>query len=50
MWHMVSCNGILTSLHDLKRMLKRDISDTDLENVMLSGETIKEYPDDKPYP
>lgn len=43
-------NEIITSLHAFKRMLQRNISDTDVENVILFGEVIKEYPDDKPYP
>ncbi len=47
---METCNGIITSLHAFKRMLERDISDTDVEDVILFGEVIKEYPDDKPYP
>lgn len=47
---MASCNGIITSLHALKRMLERSISDTDIEKVIANGEIIKEYADDKPYP
>jgi hypothetical protein len=31
-------------------MLERNISDTDVEEVIAKGELIKEYPDDKPYP
>ena len=31
-------------------MLERGISDTDVEAVITGGETIKEYPEDKPYP
>lgn len=47
---MITCNGILTSLHAFKRMLERNISDTDVEDVIKHGEVIKSYPDDKPYP
>ena len=46
--YMANCNGILTSLHAFKRMLERSISDTDVEDVIAKGETIKEYPEDKP--
>ena len=46
---MEVCNGIITSLHAFRRMLERNISDEDVENVIISGEVIKEYPDDKPY-
>lgn len=44
-----TCHGIITSLHAFKRMLERGISDTDVEEVVLNGEVIKEYLDDKPY-
>ncbi len=46
---MESCNGIITSLHAFRRMVERSISDTDVIRVITTGETIKEYPDDKPY-
>lgn len=36
--------------HALQRMFERDITMEDVRAVIFSGETIKEYPDDTPYP
>lgn len=33
--------------HAVKRMIKRDISRHDVEDAILQGEIIEEYPDDK---
>jgi hypothetical protein len=36
--------------HSLKRMFKQEIPQEDVLEVVRSGEIIREYPDDKPYP
>jgi hypothetical protein len=36
--------------HALRRMFERQISLDDVRAVVGSGETIEDYPDDKPYP
>ena len=36
--------------HILKRMLERGISRKEVFEVMLEGEVIEDYPDDKPFP
>ena len=46
----MNCSSIITSLHALKRMISRNITDKDIKQVIEDGETIREYPDDKPYP
>ena len=33
--------------HALQRMIRRDISDTEVIEAILAGEIIEEYPDDK---
>lgn len=35
------------SLHAIEMMLKRDISEAEVEESVLNGEIIEEYPDDK---
>jgi len=37
-------------VHALRRMFERQISIDDVRAVIGSGETIEDYPDDKPYP
>jgi hypothetical protein len=37
-------------LHALQRMYVREISVGDVRSIVNTGEVIKEYPDDKPYP
>lgn len=46
---METCNGVITSLHAFRRMFERGIAPADVALVITTGETIKEYPDDKPY-
>jgi len=46
----VDCNNIVFSDHIISQMFKREISLNDVKNVLNSGEVIREYPDDKPYP
>lgn len=36
--------------HVLERMMERGISRDTVKSVLLSGEIIEDYPDDKPYP
>jgi len=36
--------------HALLRMSQRGISDVDVLNVLETGETVEEYPDDFPFP
>ncbi len=36
--------------HALERMMERGISRETVKKVLLSGEIIEDYPDDKPYP
>ncbi len=41
---------IAFSIHAIKRMFERSISKTDVLHVLATGEVIKEYPRDTPYP
>ncbi len=41
---------IAFSIHAIKRMFERSISKTDVLHVLATGEVIKEYPEDTPYP
>lgn len=36
--------------HAFERMMERNISRGIVKNVLLTGEIIEDYPDDKPYP
>ena len=38
------------TVHALKRRIERNISTSLIENAILNGEIIEEYPDDFPYP
>lgn len=38
------------TVHALRRRVKRNISTSEIESAILSGEIIEEYPDDFPYP
>ena len=40
-------DNIFFSEHAVRRMAKRDISDDDVVEAILSGEIIEEYPEDK---
>ncbi len=37
-------------VHSVERMFQRDISESEVEMIVLNGEVIEEYLDDKPYP
>jgi hypothetical protein len=41
---------IIYRFHATLRMFERKISETDVANVLKSGTTIENYPDDEPYP
>jgi hypothetical protein len=36
--------------HSLERMMERSITRSDVKDVLLIGEIIEEYPEDKPFP
>ena len=38
------------TVHALKRRIERKISTSDIENAIVNGEIIEEYPEDFPYP
>lgn len=44
------CSAIVFSDHAINQMFKRDISVEDAKQIVDTGEVIKEYPSDKPYP
>ncbi|HIP12460.1 MAG TPA: DUF4258 domain-containing protein [Arcobacter sp.] len=37
-------------VHAIERMFQRDIYESQVEDVVVNGETIESYMDDKPYP
>jgi hypothetical protein len=47
---LVNSSKIKWSTHCLERMQERDISIADIEQCILSGEIIEDYPNDFPYP
>lgn len=46
----VKHNRIRWQKHALERMMERNIFRTDVKQILLDGEIIEEYPDDRPYP
>lgn len=46
----VEANRVFWQRHALERMIERRIRREDVIGVVLSGEIIEEYPDDKPFP
>ena len=46
----MDCKKIMIGEHSFRRMFEREISPEDVLNVVRTGEIIKEYADDKPYP
>lgn len=46
----MNCKTIIFSGHAVIQMFKRNISVNDVEAVMMVGQIIKNYPDDKPFP
>ncbi len=41
---------IVYRVHAVQRMFKRYIYEEDVEHVLATGETVEDYPDDKPHP
>ena len=41
---------LIYRFHALKRMIERDISESDVRQVILSGKVIQDYLDDQPFP
>ncbi|MEE9912835.1 MAG: DUF4258 domain-containing protein [Deltaproteobacteria bacterium] len=41
---------IIYRTHAVKRMFQRNVNETDVRNILMQGETIEAYVDDKPYP
>ena len=46
----MNCQTIVFSDHAISQMFKRDISVENVKQVIRSGETIAEYPNDRPLP
>jgi len=42
--------GIIFRTHAVQRMFQRNINESDVRNILMRGETIEHYDDDKPYP
>jgi hypothetical protein len=46
----VAADPLIFRLHAIQRMFLRQIGVEDVRYILASGEIIKEYPDDTPYP
>ena len=46
----MECGKITYSGHAIRRMFERGIAESDVSEVISSGEVIAEYPNDTPYP
>jgi hypothetical protein len=46
----MDCKKIMFGEHSLRRMFDKQISPEDVLETVRSGDIIKEYPEDKPYP
>lgn len=46
----MKCSGFQYSTHAVKRMIDKNISTNEIEQSIMMGEVIRDYPDDKPYP
>ncbi len=46
----MDCKKLQFSGHAVQQMFKRGIAETDVNTVIKTGNIIKEYPSDKPYP
>ncbi len=44
------CRNVFFNGHAIQRMFERGITDRDVASVIVHGESIAEYPDDKPFP
>ena len=47
---MQETTRIIFRTHAIKRMFQRKIDDKIVRSILVSGEIIEEYSDDKPYP
>jgi hypothetical protein len=43
-------HNLVFRVHVIQRMFERNITPDDVRTLVETGEVIKEYPDDKPYP
>lgn len=41
---------IIFRAHAVQRMFQRNVNENDVRNILMQGETIEHYDDDKPYP
>ena len=41
---------LIFRVHAIQRMFEQSITEAEVEHVLTSGEVIREYPEDKPYP
>lgn len=41
---------LILRVHALRRMAERGVSELDIRQVLESGETVEDYPEDVPYP
>lgn len=46
----MSYDRLVFRVHAVQRMFQRNISEDDVRAVVKTGEVIREYPDDTPYP
>ena len=46
----MECHEIVFSGHAVRRMFERQISEADIRAAIATGETIADYPDDRPFP
>jgi hypothetical protein len=46
----MQCAEVLFSDHAIAQIFRRDIEIGDVRHVLSHGKTIREYPEDKPYP
>ncbi len=46
----MKCNKLQFTNHCIIKMIERNISVEEIEKVIETGEVIREYPTDKPYP
>ncbi|AUD04390.1 DUF4258 domain-containing protein [Spirosoma pollinicola] len=46
----MNCKKVTYRLHAVEQMFKRNITQPEVDAVINKGETITEYPNDKPYP
>jgi hypothetical protein len=46
----MDCSQVIFSRHAVERLFQRGISPETISDLLLSGEVIARYPEDKPYP